>query len=63
MLNVYVRVINRLAGLRAASGEVGVEYVILVAVLGAAVLAGATVFRGSIEAAFNRLATSVNGVG
>jgi Flp pilus assembly pilin Flp len=62
MVNLYVRATSWLAGLTEERGDVAVEYVVLVAVIGAAVLAGATLFRGAVEGAFNRLTTLVNGV-
>ena len=63
MLSLYVRATSWLAELTDQRGEIAIEYVVLVAVLGAGVLAGATVFRGAIEAAFTRLTNLVNGVG
>jgi Flp pilus assembly pilin Flp len=65
MLGLYVWLIGRvdeLIGERRETGEIGIEYVILVAVIGAAVLAGATVFKGAVTAAFNKIATMVNGI-
>jgi Flp pilus assembly pilin Flp len=44
-------------------GLSGVEYLILVAVIGAVMLAGATLFGGAITSAWGRLVTLVNSVG
>ena len=38
-------------------------YVVLLAVIGSGVLAGATVLRGAVVSAFDRLVTLVNGIG
>ena len=57
MLELYVWLSNRLAD----RGEVGLEYVVLAAVIGTGVLLGATVFQGAIKAAFNHLVNLVNG--
>lgn len=44
-------------------GLSAVEEVILVAVIGGAVLAGALVFSGALTAAWGRLVNLVNGIG
>lgn len=44
-------------------GLSGVEYLILVAVIGGVMLAGATLFGGAITSAWSRLVTFVNSVG
>jgi len=67
MVRLYVAVSNRLAQLfqpeRADAGLEELTYVVLLAVVGAGVLAGATVLRGAVISAFDRLVTLVNGIG
>jgi len=67
MVRLYVAVFNRLAGLfqgdRADAGMEELGYVVLLAVIGSGVLAGATVLRGAVVSAFDRLVTLVNGIG
>lgn len=63
MLRLFVKVQTRLNLLAEEHGDIGVEYVVIAAVLGGAVLVGATVLRGAIEGAFNRVVNLVNGVG
>lgn len=63
MVGLYVWLTNLLAErARQQRGEIGIEYVILVAVIGAAVLAGATIFKGAVTTAFNKITTLVNGI-
>ncbi len=67
MMRLYVAVSNRLAELfqpgRSEEGLEELTYVVLLAVVGSGVLAGATVLRGAVTGAFDRLVTLVNGIG
>ena len=67
MVRLYVAVSNRLAELfqgdRADAGMEELGYVVLLAVIGSGVLVGATVLRGAVISAFDRLVTLANGVG
>ena len=67
MVRLYVAVSNRLAELfqadRADAGMEELGYVVLLAVIGSGVLVGATVLRGALVSAFDRLVTLVNGIG
>jgi hypothetical protein len=67
MVRLYVAVSNRLAELfqgdRADAGMEELGYVVLLAVIGSGVLVGATVLRGAVISAFDRLVTLVNGIG
>jgi hypothetical protein len=67
MVRLYVAASNRLAELfrgdRADAGMEELGYVVLLAVTGTGVLVGATVLRGAVVSAFDRLVTLVNGIG
>jgi Flp pilus assembly pilin Flp len=64
MVALYVWVQTWVTELMARDeGDIAIEWIVLAAVLGGGVLAGATVFRGAVVSAFNRLSTSLNGVG
>lgn len=63
MVRLYVWFQVFLAGLAEDRGDVAIEYIAIGAIVGGGVVLAATVLRGDIIAAFQRLENLVNGIG
>jgi Flp pilus assembly pilin Flp len=63
MVQLYLWLVSRVAGTMTDDrGLSGVEYIILVAVIGLVMFTGATLFAGAISTAWSNLVTFANGI-